>query len=169
MATDRKEVLDQWNQMSRQALDSFKELGEINARTTSRIFQQQVEFLNALVEAGLRRMNSVYDPKIYRQALETQTALAGEINEKFLSSARKTNEVLVESNNELNAWAEKSARQIAEQAQQTMDKTQQVVEEQTRKATEQGKDAVRQGEEALQQNGRDAQTRESRTATAGKK
>lgn len=147
----QNELINQWNQLNRQALDSFRELGEINARAASRIFQQQLEFVNASVEAGVRRLNQVYEPQLSRQLLGVQTALAGELNEKFVAAARRTNEVLVQSNSELSAWAEKGVRTAAAQTQQVMQQTQKAVQQQTRQATQQVQEATQRAQDAVEE------------------
>ena len=115
----QKELLDQWSKLSRQALESYRDLGEIQVRIFNRLFQQQLELANVTVESGLRQLHLIYEPANYRDVVEKQTELAGEINEQLATVARRTNDVLVEANNKFSAWADRGVRAVTEQVQRT--------------------------------------------------
>ena len=115
----QKELLDQWSKLSRQALESYRDLGEIQVRVFNRLLQQQLELVNVTVESGLRQLHLIYEPAHYRDLVEKQTELAGEINEQLATVARRTNDVLVEANNKFSAWADRGVRAVTEQVQRT--------------------------------------------------
>ena len=112
-------LLDWWSQFGRQALESYRDLGEIQVRVFNRLFQQQLELVNVTVESGLRQLHLIYEPAHYRDVVEKQTELAGEINEQLATVARRTNDVLVEANNKFSAWADRGVRAVTEQVQRT--------------------------------------------------
>jgi flagellar biosynthesis/type III secretory pathway chaperone len=45
--TMQTELLDQWTTVSRQALESMKQLGQINERILARMMEQQQQILSA--------------------------------------------------------------------------------------------------------------------------
>ena len=126
MQNQQNQLLDQWAQLGRTALESYRALGEIQLSVFSRLLQQQLELVNVTAESGLRQLNLVYDPGTYRQLVEKQAELAGEITGQLATVARRTNDVLDEANNKLSAWADKNVRVVAQQAQQAQQTAQEV-------------------------------------------
>ena len=141
LPNQQQELVDQWSQFSRQALESYRDLGEIQVRIFNRLLQQQLELANAVLEGGLRQLNLLYQPETYRELVEKQTELASDFNEQLATVARRTNDVLVEANNKFTAWADRSIRTVseqvretAEQAQRTARQAQQAASESTKKS-----------------------------------
>ncbi|MGH8478113.1 MAG: phasin family protein [Gammaproteobacteria bacterium] len=103
----QNEILDQWATVSRQALESMKELGQINERILARMTEQQQQILSACLEATsleLQMMGGVKDP---RDLVAQQTELVSRYSSKFIDIVRSTNDLLTECRSELNAWVEK--------------------------------------------------------------
>lgn len=103
----QKELIDQWASLGKGALDSMKELGEINAKIVGKMTEQQQAILNACLEASAKEMSLVSEAKDPKDLLANQAALAQEYNAKFVEIVRATNDLLTECKNELSAWAEK--------------------------------------------------------------
>jgi hypothetical protein len=108
----QKQVIDQWGEFTRTALDSLKELGQINTKLVTRLSQQQLELLNTSLEAAGRETQLVGESKGYNDLVAHQSALAAEYNRKFLDIVRTTTNVLEETRNELTAWVEKGVKSV---------------------------------------------------------
>ena len=122
-------LLDWWSQFGRQALESYRDLGEIQVRVFNRLLQQQLELVNVTVESGLRQLHLIYEPAHYRDLVEKQTELAGEINEQLATVARRSNDVLVEANNKFSAWADKGVRAVTQQVRETAEQAERTVQQ----------------------------------------
>jgi len=101
------ELLDQWATVSRQALESMKELGQINERILARMTEQQQQILSACLEATsleLQMMGGAKDPK---DLLAKQAELVSQYSSKFVDIVRSTNDLLADCRSELSAWVDK--------------------------------------------------------------
>ena len=114
-----KELLNQWSQMSRTALEVYCGRAETKLEAANRLFQQHLELVGIAVEGGLRQANLLFAPHHYRHVAEQQAQLAGAVAEQLATVARRTNDVLVEANNKFSAWADKSVRAATDQVQRT--------------------------------------------------
>ena len=103
----QNEILDQWAMVSRQALESMKELGQINERILTRMTEQQQQILSACLEATsleLQMMGGAKDPK---DLLAKQAEVVSQYSNKFVDIVRSTNDLLADCRSELSAWMEK--------------------------------------------------------------
>ncbi len=103
----QNELLDQWATVSRQALESMKELGQINERILARMTEQQQQILSACLEATsleLQMMSGAKDPK---DLLARQAELVSQYSGKFIDIVRSTNDLLADCRSELSNWVEK--------------------------------------------------------------
>jgi phasin family protein len=103
----QKELIDQWANLGRSALESMKELGEINAKILAKMTEQQQAILNTCLEASAKEMELVSTAKDPKELLVKQSTLAAEYNAKFIDIVRATNEILTDCKSELSTWAEK--------------------------------------------------------------
>ncbi|MGH8583978.1 MAG: phasin family protein [Gammaproteobacteria bacterium] len=103
----QKEFIDQWASLGKSALESMKELGEINARIMEKMTEQQASILNTCLEASAKEIELVSAAKDPSELLAKQAALANEYNARFVEIVRATNDILTECKTELSQWAEK--------------------------------------------------------------
>ncbi len=103
----QKELVDQWADLGKSALDSMKELGDINSKIVDKITQQQQEILDICLEASRKELELVGEGKDPADLFKAQSELAREYNQKFLDIAKETTEVLTQCEDDLSNWAEK--------------------------------------------------------------
>ena len=103
------ELLDQWATVSRQALESMKELGQINERILARMTEQQQQILSACLEATSRELQMMGGAKDPKDLLAKQAELVSQYNSKFVDIVRSTNDLLADCRSELSAWVEKGS------------------------------------------------------------
>ena len=108
----QKELIDQWSQLSRKTVDSLRELGEINARLVEQISRQQLNMLNASIEASARGTQLVSQAQGYGQLIDNQATLAADYNKKVLNIVRQTADVLTEARDDLTAWVERGVQNV---------------------------------------------------------
>ncbi|MGH8658463.1 MAG: phasin family protein [Gammaproteobacteria bacterium] len=104
MQTD---FVKQWTDIGNKAMISIKEFGDINAKATQKLTQQQLEFMDCCLETGVKQVSLVTDSKGYKDLFSGQASLASEYNEALMDALRKTTETLTETKDELAAWFEK--------------------------------------------------------------
>ena len=108
----QKQLINQWSQLTRNTFDSLRELGEINARLVEQLSRQQLNMLNASIEATARGTQVVGQSQGFGELLDTQTTLAADYNRKVLNIVRQTADVLTEARDELTAWIERGVRNV---------------------------------------------------------
>ncbi|MGH8580464.1 MAG: phasin family protein [Gammaproteobacteria bacterium] len=104
MQTD---FVKQWTDIGNKAMISIKEFGDINAKATQKLAQQQLDFIDCCLEAGVKQISLVTDSKGYKELFSGQASLASEYNEALMDTLRKSTETLTETKDELSAWFEK--------------------------------------------------------------
>lgn len=103
----QREMVDQWAALGKSALESMKELGEINARIVERMAEQQEAILNTCLEASFKEMELLGDAKDSKDLLAKQATLAREYSAKMVEIVRGTSDLLADCKNELTSWAQR--------------------------------------------------------------
>lgn len=107
-------MFENWQDYSKGAMASAKELETINTRVIEQLTAKQMELANVAFETGTRYMSSLTEVKGVQELLAEQTKLATEFNEKLIEAARNTADILTESREAYQAWFEKSYKSAAE-------------------------------------------------------
>ncbi len=107
------EIFDQWTKFTRTALDAVKELADLNTKLFERTSEQQFELANASLDAGVKGVQLVTEPRSYKDFISGQTALATEYSDRVLKIVRRGNEVAAELRDEYAAWIEGKVREAA--------------------------------------------------------
>lgn len=105
------EFIDQWTKFTRSALETTRELAELNTKAVERIAQQQFEVAQAAVDFGAKGAQLVSEPRPYKDYVAGQTALAGEYGDRVLKIARKSQELAAELRDEYATWIEGKVRE----------------------------------------------------------
>jgi phasin family protein len=101
------ELIKQWTELNKNAIEAIKELGEINTSTMTRLTQRQMEMVNLYMEGGAKQLQALHDVKGMPDIVATQTQVITEVNEKLMENARQTMEIFADAKAQLSAWAEK--------------------------------------------------------------
>ncbi len=105
------DITKQWNEISKTAIESMKELGSINTRVIEKLTEQQLAVLNTCMEASQKEIEmassgkNAQDPQAL---LAAQTALVAEYNSKLMHIVQSTGDILKDCNSEITNWADKS-------------------------------------------------------------
>lgn len=111
---DNNELLKQWTEMNKSAMDAIKELGEINTSAMTRLTQRQMDMISLYMESGAKQLEMMSEVKNVQDLAAAQSKLFTEMNEKLLDNARQTVEVLVDVKAELSAWVEKGMQNASD-------------------------------------------------------
>ncbi len=109
----QNDLIQQWTELNKAAMQAIKELGEINTNAMTRLTQRQMEMVNLYMEGGAKQLETLSQIKGMPDMVAAQSRLFAELNEKLMENARQTVEVLVEVKTELNAWVEKGMQNAA--------------------------------------------------------
>lgn len=111
----QEEIVNRWAALSKDALDSMKELSGINTRIVEKLTEQQQALMNTYLEASTKEIKLLSEVKDAKDLLTKQSALVSEYNGKFVEIVRSMNELLGECKNELTVWAEKGMEKAVTQ------------------------------------------------------
>ena len=124
------DITKQWNEISKTAIESMKELGNINTKVIEKMTEQQLSVLHICMEASQKEIDlaasekNVQDPK---SLLAAQAELVAEYNSKLISIVQSTGEILKNCNSEITSWADKgmnvARKKAAKSAPKTVKKT----------------------------------------------
>jgi phasin family protein len=118
----QEEIVNRWAALGKDALDSMKELGDINTRIIEKLTEQQQAIMNTYLEASTKEIKLLSEVKDAKDLLTKQSALVSEYNGKFVEIVRSLNDLLGECKNELTVWAEKGMEKAVTQFTQTSEK-----------------------------------------------
>jgi len=103
----QNEIIQQWTEINKSAMEAIKELGEINTNAMTRLTQRQMEMVNLYMEGGSQQLETLSKTKDVQEIAAAQSRLFTELNEKMMENARQTVNELVEVKDKLSSWAEK--------------------------------------------------------------
>jgi len=104
------DITKQWNEISKTAIESMKELGNINTRVIEKLTEQQLAVLNTCMEASQKEIDlaasekNVQDPQ---SLLAAQAELVAEYNSRLMSIVQSTGDILKDCNSEFTSWADR--------------------------------------------------------------
>ncbi len=103
----QNDLIKQWTELNKTAMEAIKELGEINTAAMTRLTQRQMEMVNLYMEGGAKQLEALSEAKGVQDITAAQSRLLTEFNDKLMENARQTMEVLTDTKTQLSAWAEK--------------------------------------------------------------
>lgn len=144
----QNQLFDAYNEMTQSSFETLRKLGEINMKAGERLFQQQLELTNTMMETSARSMELMGKAKGYQELVSTQAKLSQDAGHEYLKSYRSTVEVLAEARDataelldkqmqEANRKAQEAGEELQKAGQQFVDQAQkagQRAAEQTKKA-----------------------------------
>ena len=104
------DITQQWNKISKTAIESMKELGSINTRVIEKLTEQQLAVLNTCMEASQKEIEMASSGKNAQSPqtlLKAQADLIAEYNGRLMSIVQSTGDILKDCNSEITSWADK--------------------------------------------------------------
>ena len=104
------DITKQWNEISKTAIESMKELGNINTRVIEKLTEQQLAVLNTCMEASQKEIEMASSGKNAQNPqvlLKAQADLIAEYNSRLMSIVQSTGDILKDCNSEITSWADK--------------------------------------------------------------
>ena len=104
------DITQQWNKISKTAIESMKELGSINTRVIEKLTEQQLAVLNTCIEASQKEIemaSSGKNAQSQQTLLKAQADLIAEYNGRLMSIVQSTGDILKDCNSEITSWADK--------------------------------------------------------------
>jgi len=120
------DITKQWSEISKTAIASMKELGNINTRVIEKLTEQQLAVLNTCMEASQKEIEmaasgkNAQDPQAL---LAAQAELMAEYNSKLMEIVQSTGVILKDCNSDITSWADKGMNATAKTAPKTVKKT----------------------------------------------
>lgn len=104
----QNEMIEQMNQMSKDAMASMKTLADINARAAERLMAKQTEIVSSTIETSVNQVKALSSAKDYKGFFATQADLTKENSEMLLSYGKEIAKIMEEAKDELTKWVEES-------------------------------------------------------------
>ncbi len=120
------DMTKQWNEISKTAIESMKELGSINTKLIEKLTEQQLAVLNTCMEASQKEIDLATSEKNAQNPqalLAAQAELVAEYNSRLINIVQSTGEILKDCNSEINSWADKGMNVAQKSAAKTVKKT----------------------------------------------
>ena len=122
----QNQMFDAYNEMAQSSFETMRKLGEINMRATERLFQQQLDLTNTMLETSAKGMEGTTKAKGYQELVASQAKLTQEYGQEWLKNYRSAIEVLTE--------ARDSAADVMDKQMQLASKNMQAAGENVKKA-----------------------------------
>ena len=106
----KNEYLDSINLFGKSAVESTKELVEINSRLMSKMLENQISVANLLIESSEKQISSAGGKTDPKDLLASQTALYEEYASKFAEAAQANAKLAQQAGEELKTWFEKGVK-----------------------------------------------------------
>ena len=119
------DITKQWNEISKAAIASMKELGYINTKVIDKLTEQQLAILNTCMEASQKELDlaasekNLQDPQTL---LAAQAELIAEYNSKLIAIVQSTGDILKDCNIEITSWVDKGMNVTAKPTSKTVKK-----------------------------------------------
>jgi phasin family protein len=124
------DITKQWNEISKTAIESMKELGNINTRVIEKLTEQQLAVLSTCMEASQKEIEMTASGKNAQNPqdlLAAQAELLAEYNSRIMNIVHSTGDILKDCNTEITSWADKgmniAQKPAAKSAPKTVKKT----------------------------------------------
>ena len=127
------DITKQWNEISKTAIESMKELGSINTRVIEKMTEQQLAVLNTCMEASQKEIEmatSGTNAQNPQALLAAQADLMAEYNSRLMNIVQSTGDILKDCNSDITDWAGKGMNTAQKSAAKTAPET---VKKKTRK------------------------------------
>ena len=124
------DITKQWDEISKTAIESMKELGSINTRVIEKLTEQQLAVLNTCMEASQKEIEMASSGKNAQNPqnlVKAQADLMAEYNSRLMGIVQTTGDILKDCNSEITNWADKgmsvAQKSAAKSAPKTLKKT----------------------------------------------
>jgi len=104
------DITKQWGEISKTAIESMKELGNINTKVMEKLTEQQIAVLNTCMKASQKEIEmaaSVKNAQNPQALLAAQAELMAEYNSRLMNIVQSTGDILKDCNSEITNWADK--------------------------------------------------------------
>jgi hypothetical protein len=131
--TQKNQLFTVYNEMIQDNFETLRQLGEINMRAGERLFEQQLELTNTMIETGAKSMEMFSKARGYQEVLDT-AKLGQEAGEQYMKTVRATVEVLADARDSATEVIEKQMESAKEKAREASESATQMMDEQMQKA-----------------------------------
>ncbi len=119
------DITKQWSEISRTAIESMKELGNINTKVMEKLIEQQLAVLNTCMEASQKEIElaaSGENTQNPQALVAAQAELMAEYNSKLMKIVQSTGDILKDCNSEITSCTDKGMNIAQKTARKTTKK-----------------------------------------------
>ncbi len=113
-----KEIFEMMNKMGESAIDTSRRLAEINQSAMEKLMAQQMELMDAWMEAGVKNLELMGKAKGYQEVVSGQADVAREYGQKVLAGCKNGSELLSEARDSSTKVVDEAVRSAGEKVKQ---------------------------------------------------
>lgn len=106
-------VFSQWEDFTKSALESSKQLEAVNLKLAEKVLQKQLALAASALEAGNRVVSLLGEGKPLPEIFAAQTKLLSEYGNKVVEITRETTEIVSTAGQDYRSWLEQSAKNFS--------------------------------------------------------
>jgi len=113
-----KEMIEMMNKMSQNAYETSRRLAEINQSAMEKLMAQQMELVDAWMDAGVKNLELMSKAKGYQDVAAGQAELAREYGQKMMAGCKSGAEVMTEVRDATTQLMDEAAKSAGENVKQ---------------------------------------------------
>ncbi len=106
----QNEFMEMVNQFNENVLASVQRISDLNMRTFEQLASKQAEIMNDCLQSTARHYEVLSSAKDYQDAMNAQSELLKNCNEKYLANVRETAEMMVAVREEMTDMVEEAVK-----------------------------------------------------------
>ena len=99
----QNQMFDAYNEMAQSNYEAIRKMGEINLRAAERLFEQQIDLTNLMMENSSKSLETLSKAKGYQELVAGQSKLGQEYGQGWLKNYRTAIEVMTEARDKVAA------------------------------------------------------------------
>lgn len=103
----QNEIFETWSKMCQQSLENLKKLGETNMRLGEKLWQEQIELTNTLLETTSRSAEQLAKAKDVSSGAALQAEIMQEMGKQLAESCKSCSDIVAEAGKVYNQVMEK--------------------------------------------------------------
>lgn len=110
------DTIEMMTKATNESYANMRKLAEINLATMDALTAKQMEIFKLCLDTGAKQADLMKDAKRVDEVVGSQTEAARELGEKLVESNREVVEIITQSRDSYQNWAEESVKQVKAQA-----------------------------------------------------
>ena len=112
----QSDLMNSMKDISKQAVESARDLGELNSKMIEKAIEQQMSITNMCVESGMKQVQLLQETRDVKEFWSKQASLVEEYAGKLMEAAKQQVEFAQKAGEEYKSWIEQGVKQATDTA-----------------------------------------------------